>query len=45
MLRKVLAVFLLVTLFVLPVAAQDDKSYSADRFDVDVVVQPAVLSA
>jgi hypothetical protein len=38
MLRKGLVVFLLLAVLALPVAAQD-KSYSADRFDVDVAVQ------
>jgi hypothetical protein len=38
MLRKGLVVFLLLAVLALPAAAQD-KSYSADRFDVDVAVQ------
>ena len=38
MLRKLLLPLLFVALL-LSIAAQDDKSYSADRFDVNVVVQ------
>lgn len=37
--HKALVVFLFLAALVLPAAAQDDKSYSADRFDVDVTVQ------
>ncbi|MEZ4516620.1 MAG: DUF2207 domain-containing protein [Chloroflexota bacterium] len=40
MMHRVLAAFLMAALLVLPVSAQDEKSYSADRFDVDVTVQP-----
>jgi hypothetical protein len=42
MIRKFLAALLLLTslLFVSAAAAQGDRSYSADRFDVDVVAQP-----
>lgn len=39
MLRKALVIVALALALVLPASAQESKSYSADRFDVDVTVQ------